>query len=558
MADKTIQMYVDDELTQKGYPITSASLVHMSSGQTVEDKLKYWEQNGVGGGSSGVVVSEERPYKKDVLWIKPEELVGNMPDVVDTLESISTTDALSANQGKRLKEDISNINAQLDEKANQIYQMDFVEFVKNRRNYKNMRFIKNSNIDYSAIIDNGYNFIRYNFVKDATDDFIKLHDATIGVLVDTYLCKKDGTLSGSFNTATQNAYTTVVGDSFTCEIKGRKLMFNCYKDNRGGIWEFVIDGDTTKTITISCYSATTIAENELLIIDGLDENKIHTVKATFKGADPLNPPSGGTARGWLLHYPSSPTKGTIVGYYSGYPTQYTVLAPYSNKEFAFSVTCGTMNDFVPEHSTPCAYNIDNPKFKLDGVVTEVVQGNFYNIKELELVQHCKVNKNNASNDIANFRITTNISINGVVTTSGSWTALQDMYINTGYPLMLPLGTSVNKVITSFNNSKVNAGDESFYHFEQEQDKCTSIALLNSAIPNIIGAGTIDMPMVTLRQKATTGKDLETSLRFWQRTTSPKLYFTSANALYLKNGEMLRWGGRLTVGEIENIFYTIDC
>lgn len=60
-----------------------------------------------------------------------------------------------------------------------------------------------------------------------------------------YENKNYETLTGTWVTTAPNAhYATSVGATMTTTVTGESIEFHFYGDNRGGIWEFVIDGDT--------------------------------------------------------------------------------------------------------------------------------------------------------------------------------------------------------------------------------------------------------------------------------------------------------------------------
>jgi hypothetical protein len=116
-------------------------------------------------------------------------------------------------------------------------------------------------------------------------------------------------LTGTYVTASQpNIYTVTAADSFKLDFVGSQLSFVSFRDNRGGVWRFTIDAGlpSQQIVDISTYSATSInpatnlAGATQLVASGLTDAP-HTCTAVFQGADPQNPPSGGTARGWMYH-----------------------------------------------------------------------------------------------------------------------------------------------------------------------------------------------------------------------------------------------------------------
>lgn len=98
-----------------------------------------------------------------------------------------------------------------------------------------------------------------------------------------------------FQGGNKNTYTASIGSYVDLNFRGTELDFSHYADNRGGIWEFVIDD--MPPVTLSTWQATA-GNRTQKVVDGLD-NIDHTCRATFAGEDPLHAPSAGAARGWI-------------------------------------------------------------------------------------------------------------------------------------------------------------------------------------------------------------------------------------------------------------------
>ncbi|MEI2356050.1 prophage endopeptidase tail family protein [Mesobacillus zeae] len=91
-------------------------------------------------------------------------------------------------------------------------------------------------------------------------------------------------------------YTSQVGATFTASFTGTGVFFRHYADNRGGVWEFVLNGDKKKRVsTWSSAAQTKVVE----LFRNLDEGT-YSMVATFKGDDSKHVPSTGkgTSRGW--------------------------------------------------------------------------------------------------------------------------------------------------------------------------------------------------------------------------------------------------------------------
>ena len=83
----------------------------------------------------------------------------------------------------------------------------------------------------------------------------------------------------------------------TFEFTGIGFDFQHVADDRGGIWQFVIDGDTESAVTVSTWNAST--KTKKVEITRTLTKGTHTVVATFMGADPEHAPSSGNPRGWI-------------------------------------------------------------------------------------------------------------------------------------------------------------------------------------------------------------------------------------------------------------------
>lgn len=164
-------------------------------------------------------------------------------------------------------------------------------------------------------------------------------------------------ITGSFVLSDTNftgSYARSTGDYFDIEFEGVGLYFNHYKDSRGGVWEFVIDGG--EPIKVSTWSSSSEQGVSTLVAQDLD-NGVHTCRATYIGKDPLNPPSDGTnGRGWF-DYTTEGDIETCSAIIDGtFPvlkrnTSNAVISPISIPEFAINVSpsTGEPGRWIPEH-----------------------------------------------------------------------------------------------------------------------------------------------------------------------------------------------------------------
>ncbi|MDF2591405.1 MAG: hypothetical protein K0S75_871 [Clostridia bacterium] len=458
-------------------------------------------------------------------------------------------------------QDISDINANLTEYAKKIKYMnqaDYVELIKKHTNYNRLRFRMIAENSYQVCVDNGNNYVSYGFIKDANDDFIKLGACDIGLiggLVDTGLATN---LTGTWNTASPpDYYTTIAESTFTVNVTGTKLVFRHRADSRGGIFEFVIDGDTANPITISTWNLTDTGgvRLESEIVRGLN-NVEHTIVATYKGADPNHAPTGGTARGWI-NGTDALVAGTIQGYdEDGIVKTATLLNEASNKEIAVDISYNGVHRFNPEHEMiGTTFANDIPVFTVDGVkineadlpLNEWVEGASFQLFQDNYIEYTEF----PGVKLATWFITHSIGLDGVVEYSGYLRAEADTVCNTIYPLMLPVEYStLNRAITSLGDSRTSQNDGTDYYFT-ENDNMKSGCFISSVNNSYIAAGTITEPLSTMRIGETVGK-AEFPIRFWQRLNYPKLYFSAAELWDVNTLDTYRWGGKIAVANINKI------
>jgi len=151
--------------------------------------------------------------------------------------------------------------------------------------------------------------------------------------------KNRDSITGVWSTNDPNHYATEAEATFEASFYGTGCFLQTYADDRGGVWEIVVDGVYTKTI--STWSP--IVQNTKVhsVFENLPEGN-HTIVGTFKGDDPEHPPSSGagTSRGWLKYGTLTTDKG-IGRYYTHYVQETGLVSAFesaSRKEFAFLCT----------------------------------------------------------------------------------------------------------------------------------------------------------------------------------------------------------------------------
>lgn len=465
---------------------------------------------------------------------------------------------------EEFNENFGKIESSLNDMTKYNNQADFVEIIKSFSKFNRVRFRKTDANKYEVSVDNGKKHVTYGFVKDPNDDFIKLGKGSVGDINGGDLLMSESyaeNLTGTWSTSSPPFYyTTQVGATFSANATGDKIIFRHRSNNQGGIWEFVVDGNTANKVTISTWAEVDpVVAVETVIFTGL-ANTSHTVVGTFKGDDPLHVPSGGagTSRGWVWCKTTDPLHKTMRGYIANGNITYTqLLAEYSNKEIVFNLKYANVNQWIPEHDAkPVVFNKVSPMFLMDDVEINVGTLALYEWvvgTNFKLIQnnYIRTPESGATN-LAEWSITHSIGIDGVVNYAGFAKALQNIRLNIIYALMLPvIYSNVNETLTSIGNSKVSTNDGIDYYYPNENDQLLSGCFINSSKPNYIAAGSIVYPLKTMR----IGKIAKpvNPLRFWQRTDEPKLYFQSAENWDLIPNDIYTWAGKIAIGNIENIY-----
>jgi hypothetical protein len=478
-------------------------------------------------------------------------------------EKIETeTDVMSQLAEKMSKTDSAKYNSQAD----------YVNIVRNMTSYKQFRVRKNSvnTAVFDVILDDGVKHITYDFTKNANDDFYILRSGYSGDMSMVIGDKKNAdTRAGSWNTSTaSNYYATASGATFTVTFTGSEVRFCSMTDNRGGLWQFVIDGDNANPVTLSVYSDVTNSSVTQLVKTGLTYGS-HTIVGTFMGDDPSHVPSGGagTSRGWVKMNTdpiNKPLDWSIFGYkkevVDSYSTGKLLLGYASNKEFAFSITKNAITQWFPEHnSIGTAFKVEEPKFLLDNVLLDfssMPAGTFYSGNSFQLIQHVYCQIPGISGNIAELKITTKIDLNGVVSIAANMKILQDCTIS-GYGTMLPLQyDQINELYTGIGNYYANPGDDSTLYLPEEQDRVYSFCGVDTRNPNSIIAMTVDYPFKSYRIGKNGRASLDQFCFYWRRPSKPKVYHSVFNTYNATNGETFSWFGRFAVGTINDIYNCI--
>lgn len=360
------------------------------------------------------------------------------------------------------QQDIEEINSQLAHKASQeqvdkisekLKKTDLLETVRNNNINAHRIFaqiIGDRALKVGVPINNGRLGV-YQFEKDANDDHIKITSCGVGVIREL---KMWDSITGDFTTsAAPNCFAKTVGASFEFTFVGTGFDFQHFSDDRGGVWEFLVDG---KTIQISTH-IDAVPENEFIrgvtarrnVIRNLPYGE-YTVTATFMGDDPEHPPSSGegNSRGWVnwVEETKNDYDYTIIVYgvnEGDIGNEFEMLQYNSNKEFAFSVRpSGTSFDYhwLPEHNNTPTVFADEQIIKFDGVpvldFTEESKASSY--ESVVIYQKSKgVHPNDPDNPLVEI-ITVYTITNKGVTVNYKFKFLRDTDIASGYTMQMPV------------------------------------------------------------------------------------------------------------------------
>lgn len=471
------------------------------------------------------------------------------PELTNIKNEVENARGNESTLGDRL----DGVSSQLTQSVQNTAQSDFVKTIEDLTNYPKMFFKKLTNDEYSIFTHNGYGHTSFNITRSVNDDLLKIGECYTGTITKTQYDFDKGQKVGTWTSSGEIHYTTTINDKFIAKVKGSQIRLRLYKMSNGGLWEVKINNDPSLSLNLSC-NASTSSQEDIIIADDLDPTKTHSVELIFKGVDPDNPVD--TPRGLIFH-PNSANSGTIVGFVDFNTNTNNLLVKNSNKEFAFHIEKNGISEWVPDHGTGTAFNSELPRFIIGGLEKDVSQLEVDEIVPCDSVrieQILNIILPGVSGSIAKIYLTFNFNKRGSVNILGKWETLQSCKINAGYPLMLPANPlRLNEAITSYGNTKINSGDDSNYYFEEEKsENCYSVAMVNANRPNLIAAMSVDYPLKTLRL-GESGKVLSESLRFWQRPSTPKLYFTNFKNGVLEEGDTFIWQGRIGVAEINNIY-----
>lgn len=359
-------------------------------------------------------------------------------------------------------------------------------------------------------------------------------------------------ITGNFvtsETSSTGNYARDIGDTFDLNFTGTGLEFYHYADDRGGIWDVVIDG--AAAIQISTYSATAITNKRSVVVTGLSSGA-HTCTFTFAGDDPGNAPSSGagTSRGWFIR-PNAPGYRTGVGIDEAAPMITvgsgtdikSLMTPSSISEFAincYAVGSGDAGQWVPQHgpaSGACRNVVRNIIINGESIgadisgISEVSQP----VSSVKIVQsYTAYNANDVAGDDPLWDgVLVHEYKEGVLTVQHTITVTSDIYCVVGYLNMFSTNTDFTDEFRNGEGYKQTISDAA------NVDTPTTLSLTAAFVNTSNGdAATFDCDLPT---GVTQPRPLVNGNIFLQERIAAavtKLYYTSLSSETIPAGRRL--------------------
>ncbi|MBW3492301.1 BppU family phage baseplate upper protein [Bacillus sp. FDAARGOS_1420] len=447
-------------------------------------------------------------------------------------------------------------------------QRDFIALLRNHNTSSNMytRIVGDRTLDILIPL-RGNKVAHYTLRKDTKDDYVKLEDCAISNL--SVIAQKVNAINYTSDTGAvqkanlPNYYTTTVGDTFTFTFEGTGFDFQHFTDNRGGVWEFKVDGHVIKTVSTHMNA---VPSNELKVNYGIRPvarglaKGTHTVVATFKGDDPANPPVGGanTSRGWVKNdtgYVQAAEAHKTALLYDDLLNpvkEVDLLVPFSNKEFAFRMKpngSSVAAEWIPEHRAATVFKTSQKMYVDDKEITS--WGPETTIKEAQMVRAVQSMKGFHPSDLTNalceiYSVHTVTNQGVTFDIKVKW--LQDTFIEDGYIAMLPGSRPfVEKLVDATGKSFETLVADNSSKDIVNGEKMASYAMLNKERDYVV-AMKINNVNASLR-KGQTG--LRNPLVWLQHrdTTLQKLYPQVYKNCVVKAGETHPFSATYFVGEL---------
>lgn len=417
----------------------------------------------------------------------------------------------------KLKNEINEVSSQLEQSVQYQDQEDFVESLSHNMCIKEMTILCNDvqTGNYSIFYDIGNNkAIGYYTETQMSDDYILLKGGRCGELGTQYITKgsiRHNRKEGNFvEDYIPNCYALKGSKLFYENISNvEQLAFYSFVDNRGGIWRCTLSNTNgiVGVVDISVFSSQAGFSQKVLFSD-LNRDSIYTLILEFIGDDPLNPPIGGTSRGWYIikdhtiAYESLLLKQRIINIVN----QKTPLQAQSNKDFAFLLKkkgASYTEQFFPLHSgVKTSYKVNEPIILVDNVnVRDVlVPGNDLKVKNnITFIQKvdCKI-PDDINTILGTMTSKYIFRKDGGVELINRFEVKEDIDIRDGYVNMFPIDSSICPILKTSCMNKYDITKPS---------GLTNLLEGNKALSYIAGGGDNDIcvamstinPFSTLRK-----------------------------------------------------------
>jgi hypothetical protein len=495
----------------------------------------------------------------------------NQTDLNTTNNNMGDLTTLQTTDKSSLVHAINENVTHLAQSAQQKKFYDYVSYLAKSANLSRKMSVIMGNPAYKyfdvSIPTSDVDGINYHFGKDTNDDFQLLLNGDYGTLVNTNSiseAKNNETesLSGTYDKGyPPNYWTGTVGNYIAATFIGTKISFNSYCNNQGGLWHFILDEGTAgqQTIDISVYRATA-AILEQVLFQNLDYKK-HTIKGVFQGQDPANPIA--SPRGWWYYGGTRPqdTSRTFNIYNDVSYVSPTVKCLYSYTVKEFALSCrpyGTTEayTYIPEHTSPTAYKVDEPILLLDGKVPVWNSGIIYpNVECVQLIQHLKgYHPSDLVNALMDIKIIQTIK-NGVYSVSGYITFLRKTEMDVGYAIMAGYDLDLSKKIKTGGGNVFTVKTDGSKEYLPDDDKSYSFCIYNdvdqSTRGNIAIACTVDNQANTQRVDKT-DRGVPFSWVEHRNASMGKAYMQQFKNAVAEVGDVYRFDGRYMICVIPKV------
>ena len=552
MSENAMGLLDDDykekiDLDLKDYLIENKEVFKGSKG----DPLKYEE----------LTNQQKEELKGEPGAPADNEIVAGLikDDVAPVLSEVETARGEKSNLNERLV-DISDFSTR------NVEQTDYVDKLKGLSNYDSVQVRKLSNTAFSVSnVNEVTNRHMTNvFAKNANDDYFILSESYVGDTTMSELPKEYVNytkVSGAIDSQYATHFATEVNSKIKTEISGEVIYFRRYGDNRGGVWEFTVDGNVDNKVIISTYKSTA-GTDDVKLFENLKDTT-HVLEGVFIGDDPVNAPSGGVARGWLSYSTTTETTRTFFSRFINLnmARDKNLNTAMSNKDFALRIrpkgSAGEYH-FIPEHNaTGTAFKIEDAKFLLDDKPLDILNMQVYiaykgkNFKIIQSV-HGKYPSGDNLIRIDNIH---SISLDGSIRLMGKVEVLKDIEIQDGYFLMLPVSTDVaSRLKTSRqNNYPTTKTDGSRTNLTNEKDDTTSFIFTSSTNTNLYSAMTVHDPYRSIRVgKPNKYPEGQTAWIEHRNAAMQKLYQSIFRLATIPAGTELNYDGSYISGELDNV------